>query len=476
MPDLPPELDPRHKPYEPYGASLRLMKSRDEEILVSGPAGCGKSRACLEKLNLCALRYPGMRGLIVRKTRESISESALVTFEEKVLPEGSPIAAGPSRRMRQSYHYPNGSEVVVGGMDKPSKVMSTEYDLIYVQEAIELFENDWESLTTRLRNGVMPYQQVIADTNPDSPQHWLYQRFRRNQTTIMEARHEDNPTLWDRAVGAWTPLGRAYIAKLDALTGTRKPRLRFGRWVQAEGVVYEDWDRSVHIIDRFEIPDSWRRIRAIDFRYTNPFVCLWIAVDHDGRMYVYREIYRTRRLVADHAQEILRLSEGERIEVTIADHDAEDRATLYRAGIPTAPAKKPIKPGIEEVQKRLRVQGVGKPRLFVFRDALVERDPALDEAKLPCCLVEEFDGYTWPKGQDGKTVKEVPVGMNDHALDALRYGCMDTARRGSPSAVLTADEQRAKAQSDEEVQRKIDEEDQRRWLNVMNDQLFTRIW
>jgi phage terminase large subunit len=86
-----------------------------------------------------------------------------------VLPAGSPIAAGASRRMRQAYHYPNGSEVVLGGLDKPSKVMSTEYDGIYVQEAIELYENDWESLTTRLRNGVVPFQQLIADTNPDAP-------------------------------------------------------------------------------------------------------------------------------------------------------------------------------------------------------------------------------------------------------------------------------------------------------------------
>src|SRR5262249_51460015 len=138
MSSLTPTRSDAGRRYRPRGAPLKLWTDRSPEVLVSGPAGTGKSRACLEKLHACCLRWPGCRWLIVRKTRESLTESALVTFEEKVLAEGSPIRLGPQRRMRQAYHYPNGSEVVVGGLDKPSKVMSTEYDGIYVQEAIEL--------------------------------------------------------------------------------------------------------------------------------------------------------------------------------------------------------------------------------------------------------------------------------------------------------------------------------------------------
>jgi phage terminase large subunit len=375
------------------------------------------------------LRWAGARCLIVRKTRESLTESALVTFEEKVLPAQSPICQGAQRRMRQAYHYPNGSEVVLGGLDKPSKVMSTEYDLIYVQEAIELHENDWESLTTRLRNGVVPFQQMIADTNPDSPRHWLYQRAMAGRTAMIESRHEDNPILWDRVNRRWTPVGIDYIAKLDGLTGPRRDRLRFGRWVQAEGVVYDGWDRQVHLIPRFAIPDSWRRIRSIDFGHTNPFVCLWIAIDDDGRMYVYREIYFTKRTVKVHAALINKLSEGERYEFTVADHDAEDRATLLENGIATVPANKAVLPGIEAVQERLKVAGDDRPRLFVLEDSLVERDQSLVEAKRPTCLIEEIDGYIWAKGQDGKPVKDEPVKENDHSVDSLRYATMAVDRR-----------------------------------------------
>jgi PBSX family phage terminase large subunit len=416
------------RPYEPFGAARALWTDRRPEVLLSGPAGTGKSRACLEKVHAACLRWPGTRCLIVRKTRESLTEAALVTFEEKVLPEGSPVAAGPRRSHRQAYHYSNGSTIVVGGLDKPGKVMSTEYDIIYVQEAIELHEQDWESLTTRLRNGVVPFQQLVADTNPDRPQHWLKLRVDRGATAMLESRHEDNPVLWDRARAAWTAIGQAYIAVLDSLTGARKPRLRHGKWVQAEGVVYDDWDRQVHLIDRFPIPKDWRRIRVVDFGYINPFVCLWVAIDNDARMYVYRELYHTKRTVKVHATKINELSGDEAYEFTVADHDAEDRATLLENGISTVPARKDVTPGIEAVQERLKDAGDGRRRLYVFRDCLAERDEALAEAKKPCSIVEEFDAYSWPKAPDGKALKEVPEKLNDHAMDALRYATMAVNR------------------------------------------------
>ena len=50
-------------------------------------------------------------------------------------------------------------------------------------------------------------------------------------------------------------------------------------------------EQTIHVIDPFPIPSYWRRFRVVDFRYTNPFVCQWWAVDQDGRMYRYRKIY-----------------------------------------------------------------------------------------------------------------------------------------------------------------------------------------
>jgi hypothetical protein len=92
-------------------------------------------------------------------------------------------------------------------------------------------------------------------------------------------------------------------------------------------------------------------------------------------MTLFKELYGTGRLVSDWAADIRRHSAGMKIEATIADHDAEDRATLDAAGIPTIPAYKAVTPGIEAVQKRLRKEGDGRPRLLFAADAIVRRDP-----------------------------------------------------------------------------------------------------
>jgi len=83
------EASPDNRPYQPIGAALTAFYSRAPEVLLSGPARTGKSRALLKLMHLRASKYPGSRHLIARKTRASLSESGLVTFEEKVLPPNS---------------------------------------------------------------------------------------------------------------------------------------------------------------------------------------------------------------------------------------------------------------------------------------------------------------------------------------------------------------------------------------------------
>lgn len=409
-----PAIDPRTKPYQPRGGALALFYAKEDELLLDGPANTGKTRSVLEKTHLCLCKYAGARALAVRKTRSSMTQSVLVTFEEKVLPEGSPIKTGIKREQRSSYHYPNKSELVIGGMDNADRIMSTEYDVIVVFEATELLEDDWEKLSTRLRNGVMPYQQIIGECNPGPLFHWLNQRCLRGQTRRILSRHEDNPTVTE-----------GYLDKLRSLTGARRARLYEGKWANQEGLVYDDFDLAVHGVD--EMPagwESWRKIRSIDFGYTNAFVCQWWAIDPDGRLWMYREIYHTKRLVEDHAKQILELSGDEVYEVTVADHDAEDRATLERHGIYTTPAEKAVALGIQAVQLRLRKAGDGKVRMYLLKTALVEADAELVEAKKPYSTLQEFEGYAWPKGVDGKALKEEPIKVDDHGVDAMRYACM----------------------------------------------------
>lgn len=433
------------KPYRSQGAMREVWGVVADEVMVSGPAGTGKSRGILEYLYALSLKYPGLRGLIVRKTRHSLTESALVTFETHVVPGRPAWVANQQRRVRQSYQLPNGSEIVVGGLDNTSRFMSTEFDWIYVQEAREAEEAEWEDLTSRLRNGVLPFQMMIGDTNPDGPTHWILQRARGGKLRLIESRHEDNPVLFDARANQMTQAGVVYLGRLDNLTGVRHKRLRDGLWVGAEGMVYDLWDPAVHVIDPREIPEDWQRICAVDFGFTNAFACLWIAEDHDGRLYVYRQVYGTHRLVRDWAHAIHELTGSERIEMWITDHDLESRRDLEahlghssdvcdtseHASVLTKAARKDVTVGIERVSQRLKVAEDGRPRLFVLRDSLVAIDPLLAEERAPVCLEDEFPRYTWAKARSltaGEVTLEEPVKKWDHALDALRYGVMEIDR------------------------------------------------
>jgi len=415
--------------YTPMGNAAEVWRCRALQLLVPGPAGTGKSRCTLEKQNAFLLKYPKTRGLLVRKTRVSMTETTLVTFENYVAVGIQ--TTNQQRKNRTSYNYPNGSTLVLGGMDNPERLMSSEYDFIVVPEATELTENDLEMLLTRLRNGMGPYHQLIAECNPAAPTHWLRRRVDRGVMVEIPSVHKDNPKFWDGL--NWTAAGKAYMETLSAsLSGHRRARLLDGKWAAAEGLVYPEFSRDTHVLTTNVVPDSWRRIVSIDFGYVHPFVAQWWAIDEDGRMYLYRELYRSQRIVADHAKQILALSAGERISAFISDHDAEDRATLAASGIQTVAADKDHRTGRDAVHARLNVQPDGRPRLFVLADCTVETDPVLYGKKRPTSTLAEFDCYAYPKGMDGKAEKEEPVKECDDGMDAMRYAVMwlDSPNKG----------------------------------------------
>jgi len=415
---------PQQASYTPLGGARALLFCRERECLLEGPANTGKSYSGLWKMHLAALKYPGMHGLLLRKTLVSLKASTLVTFRERVLGPNSPVKFWTARGDESAhYAYPNGSKIYVGGMDKAAKIMSTEYDLVLWDEATDGAVEEWEALQTRLRYGVMPYQQAIAACNPNAPTHWINQRANQGLMTRILSRHEDNPTVT-----------ADYLAMLQRLTGVRRARLYEGKWQAAEGAVYEDsWDANRNVIDRFTIPNDWPRFLSVDFGYNHPFVCLWWAMDHDGRLYCYREIYRTNRIVEDHARIIKEVSRWGKQggdpypRAIICDHDAEDRATLERhLQLMTLPAKKSVSDGLQAVAARLRPAGDGKARLFYFRDTLPpgEVDPILRDRRLPACTIEEYDSYVWRKKSDG-SYDEEPNKDLDHGMDASRYMVSD---------------------------------------------------
>lgn len=428
--ELPP--DSAQEGYQPFGGAFRLWNCKNHEVIIIGPSETGKTRGALEKLDALAWTFPGAQLAMVRKQYSDMPGSCIQTFEKKVLgsnlSDNGPVTKYGSERP-QFYDYPTGSRIWVGGLDKPGKTLSSERDFIYINQAEELDLEDWEILTTRAtgRAGNSPYTQVFGDANPSVCSHWMYERQREGKLTLIPSKHEDNPTLFNPDNGEITEQGKITLSILDNLSGVRYLRLRLGQCANVEGMIYEEWDSSVHLIDSFPIPDSWERIRVIDFGTIHPFVCGWWAFDEDNRMYLYRQIYMTGRTVTTHADDILRLSKGENIKTTICDHDAGDRLTLQQKGIPNIPAKKDVLTGIDKVKSRLKKQIDGKPRLFILKDSLVELDKNLKIAKKPYQTEMEVDTYTW-----ANSTKEQPIKEDDHGMDMVRYAVMykDSGSKG----------------------------------------------
>ena len=232
--------------FRAHGASVEMLTACEPEILYEGPANTGKSRTLLEKCYMLANEFAGMRQLWVRKTRKSMTESILVTWEEHVVPKGHPCLSGPARSHRDFYDFPNGTRVVLGGMDNPDRIMSTEYDFVCYFEATEGEQDEWEKLGTRVRNKAIHvgtgkdgealyWDQMVADCNPSHSNHWLNKRALDGKMRRIRARHCDNPVFTKRDQ-----------ARLDALSGARRARLRDGLWVSAEGQILSNYDPAKH--------------------------------------------------------------------------------------------------------------------------------------------------------------------------------------------------------------------------------------
>jgi phage terminase large subunit len=423
------------------GSALEIQSLIDGkgsfETIISGPAETGKTFAALWLVDSCLRKYPNAQAVLARKIRDTILPSVLQTYIKIINRRGGVTVYGGKRP--EWYDYSNGSRLWLAGIDDAGKALSSERDIIYVNQAEDLTIDDWETLTTRAtgRAGNVQHSFILGDCNPSSERHWIKQR---KSLRLLKSFHIDNPSLYDDS-DVITAQGEKTLSILNDLSGVRRKRLLDGQWVTPEGAIYGDYfDSSVNCVS-VTIRSDWARFRVIDFGYTNPFVCKWYALDHDGRIHCYRELYQTQLLVEDAAQLIKHYSgeydtecldwldargireryPKEHIVCTIADHDAEDRATLERHGVSTIPAVKYVKLGIEALQKRFVPAGDGKPRFYYVSNTLVAIDDRLVKAHKPTCTLEEIDGYVWELAKDGKPLKEQPVKLNDHGLDCDRY-------------------------------------------------------
>ena len=268
--------------YTAYGAASDFMAWGGLEALCESGAGTGKSFSLMQKANWVARQCPGSRQLFARQTRKSLNISILPDWRENILFPGHPASSRTASLEHQDvYRYPNGATIDVLGLENIERVLSAQYDRIYIFQAEEVTIDVWEKLISRLRYGKTPYHQIVADVNPAGEFHWLNIRgdeyvcsddecgdnvripgseemTRRcdhcgsTMTKRMRRfryRHEDNPRWYDHEDHAWTEEGVFYVGQaLGALKGVRRERLLHHRWVSEEGTILEEYDPTLHMV------------------------------------------------------------------------------------------------------------------------------------------------------------------------------------------------------------------------------------
>ncbi len=385
--------------YHPAGTHYDLIMAKEPEVLAAGPAGTGKTRTICEKIHLAATNYPGARILMTRSNLEALKPAALNTFINGVRPHIDGVETfGGNKFTPAEFRYPNGSIINVNGLDKPDKVKSAEYDLIYVNEATEIPESTWEMLKSRLRHGVMPYQQLIGDCNPSGPRHWLNVRCHRGQTRRVVSTHRDNPAYWDQATNTWTDQGWQYVQEnLSGLSGIQRKRLFEGLWVAAEGLVYPEF--TSEMVREVDV-DGWRTVMGADVGSRNATAILTAHVAGDNRIHISREVYRRGMTSSDILAAIESAADMTDPDAIYVDPSAAGYiGDLTRDGYPAVKATNDVLTGIQ------RVHGAFQIGLTI--------DPSCTN------LIDELGMYAYPDNPRIETDK--PVKEHDHACDALRY-------------------------------------------------------
>ena len=283
----------------PNPRQKEFLACRGKYIAFGGARGGGKSWAVRTKAVLLALRYPGIRMLLVRRSYQEL-ENNHIRFLRQML-----LGIAEYKAASREFLFPNGSVLDFGycACDGDlDRYQGAEYDVIFIDEATQLRE-EWLRQFGACLRGVNRFPKRIYYTcNPGGPGHGYIKRLfidRRfvageepGDYVFIPARVTDNAALLRAQPD--------YLKQLEALPKKLRDAWLEGKWDIFEGQFFQEFTddpahygdrRFTHVIEPFEIPREWKVYRSYDFGYAKPFSCGWWAVDFDGVIYRILELY-----------------------------------------------------------------------------------------------------------------------------------------------------------------------------------------
>ena len=326
----------------------------------------------------------------------------------------------------------------LGGMNRPGRILGTEYDAIMLSELSQFSEDQYQMLKTRCsgsagnwrdKNGDVQFQ-ISCDTNPDVPDSWMYQRETEGLIKFVKFGFADNPYFFRG--GRWSKVGKTTVEELDrGLTGIYHDRYFKGLRRAPEGMVFDLQDSD--IIEELPVDiDSWMHYNCMDFGMSAPSVTLWIAESpKTGEIVVFREWRHTQKTSIDMGNEVrvLRDTNKERILKTIIDNDEEKkRLLLTHCRIRSELTEKG--PGSVFHRTLLVQNALKEKKLKFYRHLRCNSDSELIRNKKPLDVISELRLAHYPVNASADSN---PVKGADHGIDALGYWFLwrEGRRRGT---------------------------------------------
>ena len=316
------------------------------------------------------------------------------------------------------------SRITLRGFENIETARGQQFDFLVIDEVA--FMRNWDYAWQQVLEPTLAFRKgsALFISTPMGMNHFkeMYDKGQTNDTYWKSWRFksEENPFL---------PKERIEQARVS-LTADAFATEYEADFRKFYGLVYKEFQREVHVIEPFTIPDGWQWYRSLDFGSTNPTVCLWVAVDNDDNWFITDEHYQTGQTIDFHAG-VINSKSQRNVVATYGDPSGAQLITEFaQRGIYITPANKEtgtnfnswVRFGIEKVAERLKqvpgrvvsnlpTSGVAMPSLYVFSTC--------------SNTIKEFETYRWKEksvtqAQD-LNEPDVPEKANDHAMDALRY-------------------------------------------------------
>lgn len=363
----------------PQPKQKEFMLAKAKYVAYGGARGGGKSWAVREKAKRLALKWSGIKILIIRQTYTDLKENHILPLRSEL-----PTSLAIYRESEKSFIFCNGSRIRCSYFANESDALQyqgQEYDIIFLEEATQFSEFTFNVLKACLRGANDFPKRMYLTCNPDGIGFlWVKRLFilreflpdeNPDDYIFIQALVDDNRVLVEK--------NPDYVKQLDSLPEDLRKRWRYGSWDVAEGQYFSEFRRDVHVCDPFIIPQGWRRYVSIDYGL-DMLAAYWIAVDNFGRCYVYREFCKSDLPIGDASREIRSRCMGEDIYAVLAPPDlwnrsqetGKSKAILFsQAGLELTKSNNDREAGWLAIKELLRLGGDGKPKLMIFENCEV---------------------------------------------------------------------------------------------------------